>query len=144
WPAFTGDRLRATIWLDALRNEANVALIAPPGSVPADAPRVRFYPAARSITRGVAGALRVIGGVPFHALLAAPYDWSGAIERAQSDFDHFDAVIVLLSRLDPWVRDILPNGMRVLDAIDSLRRSSDERARAGSFASRWFWRAESR
>jgi len=144
WPPFTGDRLRATIWLAALENLANVALVAPKGEVPAGAPRFRFYPAAPSLGRGVAGAVRVIGGAPVHALLAAPYDWSGAIARAQGDAGTFDATIVLLSRLDPWVRALLPGGVHVLDAIDLLRRSMNERASEASPWTRWFWRNESK
>ena len=143
WPPFTGDRLRATIWLAALEREMNVALVAPRGRVPPAAPRFRFHPAALSPTRAAAGALRVLGGAPVHALLAAPYDWRGAIERARSDVGGFDAAIVLLSRLDPWVRRYLPDGLRVLDAIDSLRRSMAERSRQTSTFVRWFWHAES-
>jgi glycosyltransferase involved in cell wall biosynthesis len=144
WPPYTGDRLRATIWLAALENEAGVVLVAPGGRVPADAPRFRFYPAAPSAARGMAGALRVLGGAPVQALLAAPYDWAGAIARARHDAGDFDASIVLLSRLDPWVRGSLPGGLRVLDAIDSLGRSMDERSRESSPLTRWFWRAEAR
>ena len=144
WPCFTGDRLRAAIWLAALENQADVALVSPPGNVPADAPRFRFHAAAFSPARGIAGALRVLGGAPAHALLAAPYDWSAAIERAQNDLGEFDATVVLLSRLDPWVRRVLPKGLHVLDAIDSLRGSMIERAREASLLTRWFWRAESR
>jgi len=141
WPPFTGDRGRATIWLAALAREANVALVSPDGEIPSSAPRVRFHPAKRSLMRGVAGLFR---GTPVHALLAAPYDWPDAIERARNDVGEFNATIVLLSRLDPWVRASLPNGLRVLDAIDSLRLSMDERARETSPLLRWFWRAESR
>jgi glycosyltransferase involved in cell wall biosynthesis len=144
WPPFSGDRLRATIWLAALENETNVALVAPAGRVPAAAPRFRFHPAAPSPVRGVAGALRVFGGAPVHALLAAPYDWADAIERARNDVGDFDATIVLLSRLDPWVRGLLPKGLVVLDAIDSLGRSMAERSKETSLLMRWFWRAESR
>ncbi|HUP62004.1 MAG TPA: glycosyltransferase [Thermoanaerobaculia bacterium] len=143
WPPFTGDRLRATLWLSALETEADVALVAPEGRVPADAPRFRFYPAARSAARAAAGALRVLSGAPVHALLAAPYDWAGAIARARNDVGEFDATIVLLSRLDPWVRGALPKGLHILDAIDSLRRNMDERSRESAPLTSWFWRAES-
>src|SRR5436853_5323730 len=103
WPPFSGDRLRATIWLSALEHEGNVALVAPPGRVPGDAPRFRFHPAAPSPGAALAGALRVLGGAPVHALLAAPYDWGRAIESARNDVGELDATVVLLSRLDPWV-----------------------------------------
>jgi glycosyltransferase involved in cell wall biosynthesis len=144
WPAHTGDRLRATIWLAALEDDARVALVSPAGRVPPNAPRFRFHPATRSLRRGAAGALRVLRGTPVHALLAAPFDWAEAIERARDDLGGFDAAIVLLSRLDPWVRPFLPNGLRVLDAIDSLRRSMAERSRHTTPPMRWFCRAESR
>jgi glycosyltransferase involved in cell wall biosynthesis len=144
WPAFTGDRLRATIWLSALEHEASVTLVSPAGRVPANAPRFRFHPAAPSLRRGIAGALRVLGGAPVQSLLTAPYHWRDAIERASQDAGGFDAAIVLLSRLDPWVRPFLPDGLRVLDAIDSLRRSMEERSRQTAPPMRWFWRAESR
>ena len=143
WPAYTGDRLRATIWLSALESEGNVTLVSPAGNVPANAPRFRFYPAARSLTRVAAGALRVAGGRPVQSLLAAPYDWAGAIERARKVEGEFDAAIVLLSRLDPFVRELLPP-YRVLDAIDSLSRSMVERAREGPWLEKWFWLAEGR
>jgi glycosyltransferase involved in cell wall biosynthesis len=144
WPPFTGDRLRATIWLSALERVADVTLIAPDGDIPNGAPRFRFHPAAPSRARGAAGALRVLRGAPAHALLAASYDWTGAIASARRDAGTFDATIVLLLRLDPWVRDFLPDGFRVLDAIDSMRRSMSERAAEGSPLTRWLWRAEAR
>jgi glycosyltransferase involved in cell wall biosynthesis len=143
WPAYTGDRLRTQIWLTALEREANVALVAPAGEVPPNAPRFRFHPAARSVTCALRGAARIVGGAPLQSLLAAPYDWPGAIARAQKELGAFDATIVLLSRLDPAVRQQL-QGFRVLDAIDSLRRSMDERARKSSAATRWLWRMEAR
>jgi polysaccharide biosynthesis protein PslH len=140
WPAYTGDRLRATIWLAALQRDADVTLIAPNGPVPADAPRFRFIPAARSALSAMQGAMRVLRGAPVQSLLAAPYDWRSAIQRAGD----FDAAIVLLSRLDPSVRELLPARVCVLDAIDSLQQSMLERAREGSPLTRWFWRAEAR
>ena len=144
WPSFTGDRLRAAIWLAALEQHANVALVSPAGVVPSDAPRMRFHPAPFSSARGISGALRILRGTPVQSLLAAPYDWSGAIARARRDVGDFDATVVLLSRLDPWVRGSLPRGLHVLDAIDSLRSSMLERSREASPLTRWFWRAESR
>ena len=142
WPPYTGDRVRAAVWLSALQNEATVALVSPDGAVPPDAPRFRFYPAARSIGRGFAATFRILAGAPVHSLLAAPYDWSGAIDRARREVGTFDATVVLLSRLDPWVRASLPEGLHVLDAIDSLRRSMEERSREAPALTRWFWRAE--
>lgn len=144
WPPFTGDRIRATVWLSALEREASVALVSPDGAVPDSAPRFRFHPARRSLRNGIAGALRVMRGAPVQTLLAAPFDWRGAIERARDEGGEFDAAIVLLSRLDASVRALLPRGLRVLDAIDSLQRSANERAAEGSLPLRWFWREEAR
>lgn len=144
WPAYTGDRLRAAIWLAALEREAEVALVSPPGTVPGDAPRFRFHPAPVSPLRGIGRAMRVAGGVPMHSLLAAPYDWKRAIESARREAGTFDATVVLLSRLDVWVRDSLPDGFHVLDAIDSLRRSMEERSKESSPLTRALWRMESR
>ena len=121
-----------------------MALVSPDGVVPANAPRFRFYPAARSIGRGFAATFRVLAGAPFHSLLAAPYDWPEAIGRARRDLGANDATVVLLSRLDPWVRASLPGGLHVLDAIDSLRRSMEERSREASPLARRLWRAEAK
>jgi len=134
--------VRAAVWLSALQNEAAVAFVSPVGVVPPSAPRFRFHPAARSIGSGFAATFRVLGGAPFHSLLAAPYDWPHAIERARQDLGNIDATVVLLSRLDPWVRASLPAGLHILDAIDSLRRSMEERSREAAAVTRWLWRGE--
>lgn len=143
WPPFTGDRLRSTIWLEALAGRAEVALIAPSGEIPAAAPPLRFFPAHRSLLRGAIGSARVIaGGLPLQSLLAAPYRWREAITRAEAEAGPFDTTIVVLSRLDPWVRQVLPAGFVILDAIDSLQRNTEERAAQTSGAARWFWHRE--
>lgn len=143
WPPISGDRLRATIWLSSLGSEMNVAVVSPPGEVPTRAP-ARFYPAMPSAAHALAGAMRVVAGAPVQSLLAARYDWRSAISRALDDFGSFDATIVLLSRLDSCVGHLLPRGVHVLDAVDSLRRNMAERERASGPASRWFWREETR
>jgi glycosyltransferase involved in cell wall biosynthesis len=145
WPAHTGDRLRASIWLSALAPHAHVALVALPGEIPAGAGAFDFYPAKRSFTRGVRGALAILRrGLPLQNLLAAPYDWDGAIAAAQRELGPFDTVIVILARVDPWVRASLGDGVTILDAIDSLRRNAQERGSAASLMTRWFWRREER
>ncbi len=144
WPSYTGDRMRASIWVAALAPHARVALVAPSGVVPAGFPRFDFYPAARSIKSGLRRAVTVLrDGLPLQSLLAAPYDWKGAMSSARERFGGFDATVVLLSRLDPWVRDSI-EGTRILDAIDSLRRNAEERGNAASIWSRWLWRHEAR
>jgi glycosyltransferase involved in cell wall biosynthesis len=50
--------------------------------------------------------------------------------------------VVILSRVEPWVRASLPEGMKILDAIDSLAANMRERAREASPVTRWIWRAE--
>jgi len=143
WPPFTGDRLRGTIWLDALAQHADVALVAPDGNVPPHAPPFQFFPAARSFAGAARGVARVLAnGFPLQTLLAAPYAWREAIERAQAEAGPFDVTIVLLSRLDPWVRASVNGGRRVLDAIDSLRQSAHQRAREAKPPMRWIWRSE--
>lgn len=137
WPAYSGDRLRTTVWLDALA-DANVALVAPDGKTP---PNVRFYPAERSLARGARAILRTLTErLPWQSLLAAPYAWDDAIARARRDLGSFDATVIILSRLHPWIG--AAEGTRILDAIDSLARNMHERARAASPFTRWLWRAE--
>jgi glycosyltransferase involved in cell wall biosynthesis len=144
WPPYTGDRMRTSIWLDALAPHARVALVAPAGEVPASAPPFRFFPAAPSFARRVRGAVAVLrDGLPVQSLLAAPFVWDRAIDNAQRELGPFDTTIVILSRSDPWVRtSIGRGGLRILDSIDSLRRNTAERAGAASPPMRWFWRHE--
>ncbi|HEX8253053.1 MAG TPA: glycosyltransferase [Thermoanaerobaculia bacterium] len=144
WPPFTGDRLRATIWLAALERIANVTLVSPGGSVPAAAPRFHLEPVQRSFARGAARALALPRRGAASALFASAYDWRAAIARAEEKSGGFDATVVLLSRLDPSVRAHLPPGLRVLDAIDPLHLSIGERARQATFPLRALWRIEER
>jgi glycosyltransferase involved in cell wall biosynthesis len=153
WPAYSGDRLRTTVWLDALAPHANVTLVAPGRRVVDSSRRLddsstkdfRFYPAKRSILAGARALASILrDGLPFQTLLAAPYAWDEAIALARRERGPFDATIVILSRIEPWVRDALPPGARILDAIDSLARNMHERARAASPLMRWIWRTEER
>lgn len=130
WPPYSGDRLRAKIWLDALAPHANVVLVAPN--------TVR-----RSIGNGLRAIVRVVREkLPWQTLLAAPYGWKDAIAEVRREHGTFDATIVVLSRVEPWVRDALPEGLIIVDAIDSLALSMRERAREASPLTRWLWRAE--
>ena len=80
WPPVTGDRGRVVAWLEALAPRANVTLVAPDGRVPAAVPPFRFVTAHRSAVRLAAAAWRTAtGGLPVTALLAAGYDWPGAL-----------------------------------------------------------------
>jgi glycosyltransferase involved in cell wall biosynthesis len=142
WPSYTGDRLRAASWISALGSSGDVALVAPRGAIPPDVPPVRFFDARPSVRRGIHGAIRVVRErIPLQCLLAARYDWPGAIARARREMGAFDVTIVLLSRMHPWVRESL-DGRTILDAVDSLRRSAGERRKAASPFTRWLWKIE--
>jgi glycosyltransferase involved in cell wall biosynthesis len=143
WPSVTGDRGRVVAWLEALAPRANVTLVAPDGRVPAAAPPFRFVPARRSAARLASAAWQTVSaGLPATALLAAGYDWPGALEAAEREWGPFDVAVVLLARLDPWVFPHLRAKRRVLDAIDSLAGNLDERARAARGPWRRLWRLE--
>lgn len=134
WPPYSGDRLRTTVWLEALAPHARVALVAP------DAPE---FPVRRSMNNALRGAVRTLReGLPWQSFFAAPYAWSEAIARARREVGPFDATVVILSRLAPWIHDA--EGVRILDAIDSLEQNMRERARESSMLTRWLWRAEER
>lgn len=139
WPPYSGDRLRTTMWLDALQGVADVTLVTVrggEGSRPRSAAPHLSVAYARRTVPNVFSVLR--RGLPLHTLMAATHDWRGAIEGS------FDAAVVVLSRLDPWVRD-LPARFTVLDAIDSLAHSMQERAReASSPFARRFWQHEAK
>jgi len=143
WPPYTGDRLRASIWISALAENGEVALVAPRGTIPPDV-SLRFFGAPSSILRGIRGAMTVLReSLPLQCLLGAPYDWPRAIANARREVGPFDVTIVLLSRMHPWVRESL-DGRTILDAIDSLRRSAGERRKAASPITRWLWNIEER
>jgi glycosyltransferase involved in cell wall biosynthesis len=152
WPSYTGDRMRASIWIEALAPHATVALVAPEGDVPSRGSSFHFFAARRSFIAGVRGVIAVITRrLPLQTLLAAPFAWPAAIERAHRELGPFDATVVILSRCEPWVRESLLPGasrnssksIRILDAIDSLRRNTAERASA-SMLTRPIWRHEER
>ncbi len=145
WPPVTGDRGRVVAWLEALAPRANVTLVAPDGRVPAAVPPFRFVTAHRSAVRLAAAAWRTAtAGLPVTALLAAGYDWPGALVPAEREWGPFDVAVVLLARLDPWVFPHPRAKRRVLDAIDSLAGNLEERARAARGPARFLWRLESR
>lgn len=142
WPPYTGDRLSATLWLAALFPHGEVSLIAPPGKIPDDASPVRFFPARRSFWRGVRQAMTMLrDGLPFQCLMAAPYDWRTAMTQARNEIGPFDVTVVILSRMHPLVGKSL-DGRTVLDAVDSLRKSAEERQKAAAPWARGFWRME--
>jgi glycosyltransferase involved in cell wall biosynthesis len=145
WPTYSGDRKRASTWLEAMAPNARVALVAPAGNVPAGLPQFSFFPAVKSplrLARGAADILR--HGTPVQSLLTAGFVWDRAIGDARRAIGPFDATIVILSRADPWVRPSLEGGLHILDSVDSLRRNAEERGRAASLPMRQFWKHEER
>ena len=147
WPPYSGDRLRTTMWIDALRGVADVTLVTTPPSTfsprsrgeggrrPDEGSSANIIYARRTIPNVLTVARRHL---PLHTLMAATHDWRGAIRGT------FDAAVVILSRLDPWV-GTLPANYTVLDAIDSLAHSMQEREReASSWLARRFWHHEAR
>jgi glycosyltransferase involved in cell wall biosynthesis len=132
WPPYSGDRLRTKIWLDAIAPHGEAVLVAP-GVV------------RRSLTGLLRAVVRIVREkLPWQTILAAPYGWSDTLFDVRKQQGPFDATVVVLSRVEPWVRDALPPGVRILDAIDSLARNMHERAREASPLMRWIWRREER
>jgi polysaccharide biosynthesis protein PslH len=150
WPPHSGDRLRALLWMEALRHHA-VTLVAPPADDAAGAAAgaaeggqgVTRVEVRRSLPALAAGAFAVARrGLPAHTLLAARA-WRRAIARAAASDGPFDVAIVLLSRLVPWLPE-LPARRTILDSIDSAAVGMAERARAARGPARLFWRRERR
>lgn len=141
WPPVTGDRLRTTLWLEALAGKAEVTLVTPPGSLPAGPLRFAHVVVGRSVGQLTSAALAVAArGLPVTALLAAGRDWAGALSRVGGPFD---VAVVVLARTDPWVFPHLRARRTVLDAIDSLAANLAERARHAGGPAAWLWRLES-
>lgn len=132
WPPYTGDRLRATLWIEALR-DADVVVAAPDDcAFGLPVPRT-----ASTLLRAASRTLRE--KLPLHMLLGAR-DWHAAL----SDAGSFDTAIVLLTRSDPWVFHAASARRWILDAIDSAAVGMTERASASRGLARAFWRGEAR
>jgi hypothetical protein len=142
WPPYSGDRLRAQMWVEALRDEATLVLVTPAGGeAPSGIGVIEAKRSRGAAMRAVPGAL--LRGRPLHTLLTAPWDWRGALADARARHGEFDVAIVLLTRTDPAVFDHLPARRRILDAIDSAARGMRERGVAATSAvARLFWRRE--
>lgn len=141
WPAHSGDRLRALLWMEALRGH-RVTLVTPVGTGEReDGGAVSLVEVRRPPTALAGAAARVLRHrLPLHTLLAAG-DWRRAVARAAEREGPFDVAIVLLSRLVPWLPP-LPARRTILDAIDSAAVGMGERARAARGPARLFWRRE--
>lgn len=132
-PPYSGDRLRALLWIEALR-EHDVTLVAPRGGE-SGARQIEVHPSAAA--RASAAIKALADGLPRHTILAA-HDWRAAFDGTGP----FDTAIVLLTRTDPWVFDLLPAKRKILDAIDSATAGMLQRATASSGLARRFWLAE--
>jgi hypothetical protein len=132
WPSHTGDRLRATLWIEALR-AADVVVAAPRGCDSCLA-------VSRSPITMLRAAARIASHrLPLHTLLGAR-DWHQALANEEP----FDTAIVLLTRTDPWAFHAARAGRWILDAIDSATLGMEARASASHGASRAFWNSEAR
>jgi hypothetical protein len=133
WPPYTGDRLRATLWLEALR-ERDVIVAAPDDCAGAG---ISVPRSASTLLRATTRALRET--LPLHMLLGAR-DWHTSLR----DTGPFDTAIVLLTRSDPWVFHAARARRWILDAIDSAAIGMRERAGASRGLARAFWNSEAR
>ncbi|HEX7705818.1 MAG TPA: glycosyltransferase [Thermoanaerobaculia bacterium] len=142
WPPHSGDRLRALIWLEALRDAADVTLIAPEGSVPEEFAGLRHVELHSGPAAGIRATLKIAGRrLPVHTLMAGRYDWKRARAEA-GDLRNYDALIVLLPRCEPWVRHWTGPARRIFDAVDALSLGMKERARAAFWPARPIWHLE--
>ena len=134
WPAYTGDRARTLLWIEALRSRAQVVVV---GAFEGGSEGVEVITARWSPVALLRSLLRVFrDGLPFHSLLAGPYRWDEAIRRAGP----VDCAVVLLSRTWPWVAPSLLADRKLPDAIDSAAAGMAQRASASrTLPSRWFW-----
>ena len=132
WPPYTGDRLRATLWIEAL-HEVELVVAAPLGCASSVTVPRTPWTALRATSR-IAGEQ-----LPLHTFLGAR-DWHQALANEAP----FDTAIVLLTRTDPWAFHAVSARRWILDAIDSAAVGMAERAGAARGPARWFWRSEAR
>jgi hypothetical protein len=144
WPPYSGDRLRAALWIEALAGRTDVVLITSHCDCGPNPFGVTIIHARRSLG-GVPSAARtaIRRVLPFHTLLAATSDWQGAF-AAVGDAQ-ISTAIVVLSRTDPWVYRHIRAGRKILDVIDSAAGSMNERSRSSrNPVARAFWKMENR
>jgi polysaccharide biosynthesis protein PslH len=142
WPPYSGDRLRALIWLEALRDSANVTLIAPAGQLPEEFAGMRHVELRARPAAALRAAFKLASNrLPIHTLMAGRYDWQLASKEA-GDLRSYDAMIVLLPRCEPWVRHWTGPARRIFDAVDALSLGMKERARAAPLPARPIWHLE--
>ncbi|HPC83573.1 MAG TPA: glycosyltransferase [Thermoanaerobaculaceae bacterium] len=143
YPPYTGDRIRAAAWIEALASSLDLTLVAPRGKLELVPRGCRVVMAPRAPHRlGVCAVRALARGLPVTSLLAAGFAWRQALRAAGAAGGPFDVAIVQLARLDPWVYRHLPPGRRILDAIDALGANLGERAAASLGLAAAFWRYE--
>ena len=140
---FTGDRVRAELHLEALAElgaRVTIAGGAPPGrphAAVAGAEEVRGVPIRRAaLPFHLARA--VIRGWPLQTALFDG-DWEGALEGSGP----FDLVVLILARLHPRLRPLLPRAPLVVDYVDALSLAARQNAeRDPALWRRLYWRVE--
>lgn len=140
----TGDRVRAALHLDALREAGfSVTLVAGVrGPAPREVPGVeRLCPVRLGLPRTAAALPGLFArGAPLQsALFAGP--WARALEGIAGD--RYGLVVVLLVRAWPFLRGALPPAPLVLDYVDALSlaaRVAGDRERGAAL--RAYWRLE--
>jgi len=143
WPSTTGDRLRASEWVAALGGTFDVTLVSPAGDSSLAPSGVRHVGAPVSSMRAAGAALRTFArGLPLQDALGGRVGWDSAFRSLRGE--QFDVVVCLLTRTLPWIDAKALAPRLVLDAVDALSRSMDERARGSSGPVRAFWAREAR
>ncbi|MFA6957345.1 MAG: glycosyltransferase [Thermoanaerobaculia bacterium] len=143
WPSTTGDRLRASEWVAALGGTFDVTLVSPVGDASLVPAAIRHVGAPVSSLRAAGAAFRTLArGLPLHDALGGRVGWDSAFRSLRGE--RFDIVVCLLTRTLPWIdaRALAPR--LVVDAVDALSRSMDERARGARGPLRAFWAREAR
>lgn len=131
-PPHTGDRLRATLWMEALRG-TELVVAGPDGCA-------SCTPVSRTPLTLLRAAARIAREqLPLHTLLGAR-DWQSALANRGP----FDTAIILLTRTDPWAFHAARARRWILDAIDSAAIGMSERASASRGIARAFWNSEAR
>lgn len=141
WPTWTGDRVRAILWIDALRPIADVTLVSPRGDwVPDGVTRVV---ARASLTHAVGAFVTALWQrLPLHFIAAGIFDWRAASREVERQNGESDVAVVLLSRTIPWTAGLFASRNSIVDVIDSDADSMSERARAACGPQRALWNME--
>lgn len=140
---FTGDRVRAELHLEALATlGARVTVVGgePPGrraGAVAGAAEVRRVPIRAA-------------SLPLHLARAAARGWplqtalfDGDWESALAGIGSFDLVVLVLARLHPRVKELLPRAPLVVDYVDALSLAARQNAdRDPALWRRLYWKVE--